>query len=196
MSEVIEHTPDEINDFLELVAKTFKQQFPVLKSSKTHCGRFTIEDLAAEAMRGPALRVALFEFSPVADSSGATDLHMSISVAIITGDSARKKQTRFQAANSLVNALGKFLPEYQFAENSFPVTDVHGRNLYSGRLRNKKVQLWEVTFKQVLRVGEYMWQPEDGVSLQSIMLGQAPNIGKDHEDDYVEIANAGEDDAS
>ncbi|MFW5499591.1 MULTISPECIES: hypothetical protein [unclassified Maridesulfovibrio] len=193
MTEVNELVPDEINDFLELVADTFKKEFSVLKSSEVHCGRFTIEDLAQEAMRGPAFRVALFEFNPVADSSGTTDLHMSISIAVITGDSARTKKTRFQAANSLVNALGKFLPEHQFAENAFPVTDVHGRNLYSGKLRSKKVQLWEVTFKQVLRVGEYMWQPEDGVTLKSIFLGQAPNIGAAHKDDYTEIISGSED---
>lgn len=193
MTEVNELVPDEINDFLELVADTFKKEFSVLKSSEVHCGRFTIEELGKEAMRGPAFRIALFGFDPKPDSSGTTDLHMSISVAILTEDNARKKQTRFQAANSLVNALGKFLPEYQFAENAFPVTDVHGRNLYSGKLRGKGVQLWEVTFKQVLRVGEYMWQPEDGVTLKSIFLGHAPKIGAAHKDDYTEILSGSED---
>ncbi len=185
----------DIGIFLNAVKDDLKSKFPKLKSCEVHCGRFTIDELGAQSLKCPLFRIALFDVATVPDSSGATDIPMSLSVVIVTADDAKGKIDRFDAANNLVNALAVHVTEREFTENSFPAEDVRGRNLYSGKIRTKRIQLWEVTWKQTIRVAGSRWT-DDETMLDELYIGQAPRIGADHKDDYVQVISSEDLDAN
>ena len=173
-----------MNDFLDAVAADLKAKFPAVKSCEVHPGQFDMKELARISAQAPAFRVAIYEFSKIAEADGGeVDYNCGLSLAIITTD--KKDLPREVAAVNLSEQLTRLLAKGQLfgCDYVFPSHSPTARNLYGGELSRKKVQMWEVKWRQTVRLGDPEWQ--DGVMPSKLYLGHAPNIGPGHEDDYM-----------
>lgn len=178
---------NSMNEFLDAVAADLKAKFPGVKSCEVHPGQFDLKELARISSQAPAFRVATYEFSKIDEADGGeVDFDCGLSLAIITTD--KKGLPREVAAVNLSEQLTRLLAKgqsfgcaYAFASHS-PTA----RNLYGGELSRLKVQMWEVKWRQTIRLGDPDWQPE-GVMPTELYVGESPNIGIGHEDDYVLI---------
>lgn len=170
------------NEFLATAANALAAQFPGVRSSKPHRGRFTLDELGAMSQAAPALRVALWEVSGVTEvSGGLKDVACRFSLAVVTGDA--KGLPREVAANNLVGALCVWLPGQTFGHDAaHGAQAVTARNLYDSGKVGSRVQLWEVTWRQTLRLGSDLWA--EGGMPSELYAGFSPEIGADHEPDY------------
>jgi len=176
-----------MNDFLDAMIDDLKAKFPAVKSCKKHPGQFDMKELAKIAVQAPALRVAVYEFFKVAEvDGGEVDFACGFSLAVITTD--KKCLPREVSAVNLSEQLSRLLAKGQTfgCDYAFPSHSVTARNLYGGELSRKKVQMWEVRFRQIVRLGDPDWQPE-GIAPTKVYVGHSPKIGDGHEEDYVLI---------
>lgn len=174
-----------LNDFLKAVASELESYFPDVKSSEVHGGQFNLRELAKFSTKSPAFRVALYEFDSTPVGGGEVDHACGLSLAVITTD--KKGLPREEGAVNLTERITQILASgerFGFS-GAFPSESVSARNLYGGELSAKGVQLWEIRWRQTVRLGE----PEqaDGVLPSELYIGFAPEIGADHEDDYLLI---------
>lgn len=179
------------NEFLATAADALATQFPGVRSSKPHRGRFTLEELSSMSQAAPALRIALWEVSGVTEVSGMKDVACRFSLAVVTGDTRGLK--REEAANNLIAGLCLWLPGQTFGyASAHGAQDIACRNLYDAGKVGGRIQLWEVTWRQTLRLGSDLWA--EGVMPSELYAGFSPKIGADHEPDY-DLVTEGDGDA-
>jgi len=173
------------NDFLHALETALQEQFPQVRSCEVHPGQFSMDDLAKVATQCPAFRVALWdvgELTPV--DGGYWDTDCRFSIAVITTEA--RNLPRHVSAVDLVNALALWLSGNDFdSPYAFPAVGVRAKNLFGG-FSGKRVQLWEVTWTQTLRLGESLWPQEAPVPLE-VYAGTSPRIGAAHEPDYEKV---------
>ncbi|MGE4298906.1 MAG: hypothetical protein AB7E47_12835 [Desulfovibrionaceae bacterium] len=186
-----------MNTFLDTVAANLAATFPGLGECVVHGGQFTVEELGTHIAKAPAMRVAMWEISQIVeDPGGERDITLRCSVAVIAkdgkvqGEDGWRKLARHEAANNLVKALCLHLVGQQWgdADHYFAPEGIRARNLYGGKTNSATVQMWEVTWSQTIRTGADLWA--EGARPEQIYGSWSPDIGAEHEADYVRIAQA------
>jgi hypothetical protein len=142
-----------------------------------------MKELARISTQAPAFRVAVYEFQNEEVDGGEVDIDCGFSLAIITTD--KRGLPREISAVNLSEQITRVLAKGQTwgCDYAYPSRKPSARNLYGGELSNKRVQMWEIKWRQIIRLGEPGWQPE-GIMPTRLYVGQAPNIGPGHEGDY------------
>lgn len=173
------------NDFLNAVETALKDSFPQVRSCEVHPGQFSVDELTKVSLQCPALRVAMWEVGELEPVDGGFwDTDCRFSVAVITTEA--RNLPRHVSAVDLVNALTLWLSGNNFdCDFAFPAEAVRAKNLFGG-FSGQRVQLWEVTWTQTLRLGESLW-PEEAPTQLEVYAGNSPKIGAAHEPEYEKV---------
>lgn len=174
-----------IYEFSQEIATHIESEIDGFASVAVYPGVFSANELKRVSARCPAARVAIHDVQqaqPV--SGGEVDVTCAVSVAVLAA--AKAGAPRERIALELVDALlvllaggSRFGCDY-----AHPPTKVSATNHFSPQVSRDGIQLWEVRWQQAIRIG----QPEDdGFALVTGYIGQAPEVGVDHVDDYTEV---------
>ena len=176
-----------IHGFLQHVAESLEMAFPAIVSSEVVPGRFSVNELKTAATATPALRLALSDIDPVSESDGGeVDYSLGLSLAVITADATALP--REEAAHNLVGEILRMIAKgatWGVGRSLLP-EKLSAQNLYDEALAQLGVQLWDIRWRQTIRLGDTDWQPE-GVMPIELYAGQSPKIGPGHESDYILI---------
>ena len=189
------------NEFLEAVAAEIKVWVPDLKTCAVHDGRFDRDGLKRFSLQTPAILVSCLGTASVTDrGDGGIEADRLWAAFVLTKD--RPGLTRGEGARNLVDALellilcgvertdgntGEIRSSNRWGLRSVGQPEqVRSQNLYGGTIDTKGVALWTVTWRQVLRIRP-LSQEEDCPIPSEVYLGQAPEIGADHEADYERV---------
>jgi phage gp37-like protein len=155
-----------------------------------HLGRFTDEELKLFMAKAPAVRVAVLGLgkpTEIPDASAA-DYPTTIGVYVVTKDGSTKF-SRDEQAIAAVEAILLLADRNRWGCGQFcrSCTPRGARNLYSDKGLRDGVALWAIELDAVVRLA-----PPDPATytMTALYLGQAPNVGQTHVDDYTLIAGA------
>ena len=146
-----------VNGYLDVLKshfeKVFKTDLNVVKSVAIHRGRFTTDELKRVSVHAPSAHIALTGTELVSPwANGFSDYRMSIAVTIITKDI--KDSPRETQAQNIISEMAARLPNTEF-DNTESITNIRGQNLYSGDVDKQGVMLWQLTFTQLVRIGQH-----------------------------------------
>jgi len=171
-----------LHNHLNAIVVDFKTLFAAA-SVETHRGRFTLSELKKLGAKLPAVRIALGNVLNVTlQADDQLEIICEFWTAIITKDV--KALPRHEAAANMVDALILHLPGNRLGSGfAFGAENVTAANLFGGDVDNTGVMMWEVRFRQKLRLGTDIFN-ETGVLPADLYLGAAPKIGTAHRPDY------------
>lgn len=187
----------------EAIKKAFQQRWPDMSNQiDIHPGRFSVEELTDMAIKAPALRFAILAMSKgKAVGTGEIDRDVKFAAFLITDD--KKGLTRAEAALNIVEDIITFLPGQTFdvpeveeghIGGLFPIEEEavgEAQNLHSKKLGRRNVSVWGIAWTQKIRFGENEFA-DSGILPSGLYVGQSPEIGSDHIDDYEHITVGGE----
>jgi hypothetical protein len=174
----------------ETIVSKIKVVCPELKDVAGHHGRFTESELEKFVTSAPAARVAILGLGyPQQISDEGVDYRVSVGVYVATRDGAQTND-RDEQAISAIERIMILADRTRWKLPFCQPCDVGGaQNLYSAQGLKDGIALWAVDLRQVVRLARLV-SPSQGQA-QALFLGQAPNIGPGHEQDYTKIGLAG-----
>jgi phage gp37-like protein len=177
-----------LNDFRNAIVTTIKDLMPELRSVETHGGVFGAGELKRFATKAPGIRVALLSVDdPKPQSGGAVQWRAKCVAYVMTKNRGGLK--RDVAALNIVTALVAHINDHRFGLTFVtPAKPVTARTLYSGELDKSGITLWAVQWFQTIELVSLA--DEDGTIPTDLYIGIAPDIGADHEEDYIHVGAA------
>ena len=190
------------NEFLAAAAAEIKLWLPGLKTCETHDGRFDLAEIRRHARKAPAVLVSCGG-TPSAENRGDEGINTTRqwNAFVLTLDAPGL--SRGEAARNLVDALELLIlvgpirtdgpTGRQRQANRWGLKGVgqpeqlRSQNLYSGAIDKTGAALWAVSWRQDLSLRP-LTQEEDCPIPSQVYLGQAPEIGRDHEGAYRKVS--------
>ncbi|MEM7269516.1 MAG: hypothetical protein AAF401_09705 [Pseudomonadota bacterium] len=169
-----------------LIADRLSAVAPQLRECAVHESRLTLEEIMADRLKTPSIRVVLLGSRPKAPLAGSYQRHeLAFAAYVITKD--QKGLARDEACLTLSQAV---MLDVQVAkwddEHVGAAENVRMESLSDSATRKKGIALRAVlwTLPVELTAGESAACPLP----QEVYLGFDPEIGAAHEDDYVQIS--------
>lgn len=119
--------------------------------AESHGGRFTLADLQRIATGAPTVRVACLGVTGVEQSGGSVSATARWGAFVLTKDQ-RQLPRDHSALLITAQILASVVENRWGLEAAELPTDLRGDNLYSGKLENKGVALWAVTWTQTIEI--------------------------------------------
>ncbi|NDV27719.1 hypothetical protein [Desulfovibrio sp. JC010] len=185
------------NSALDGMKAVFKEHFPDCKTVKKYTGRFTAKDIFTVSTRNPAILISSLGIIQRPPYSGGRLGIMRVAAFVLVTPSRDESKHRVDPGDIALNLVGRIMLMLDDEWKMQAPENVSANNM-SASCKGTNACLWAVSWEQSIELQDDnpLVEEYEGVTLRPIMLGQAPNIGADHEDDYVEIVSAGENDAS
>lgn len=176
-----------LNDFLNNICSQVSLWFPDLAACAPCGGRLDEDALKLLAGATPAVFLApaaTYRAKPA--GTGEQDIPLAVTAYVITED--RPGLPRAEAALNLVQEIIVRLENQVWGmdDQVHPPGPAAALNLYSGGIDQAGIAAWEVSWTQEIRMGDDIWKTDLPLPSE-IYLGQAPDIGTGHEDDYLLI---------
>lgn len=137
----------------DAIVSTIKTALPSLKTCETHGGRFDEGELARWGVNAPAVLVCCTNLGMPDFGTGGIQAPAAFVAYVITRN--EPGVARDVSALNIVQALNKLLVGQSWSSNDF-VTEpdaIESRNLYSTAADKKGVNLWAVTWRQTVVLG-------------------------------------------
>lgn len=184
---------DPLTTLQRSTVAAIKTRLPMLQVCAPHPSRFTPEDLDQIRTKAPAVHVALPAIrgiEPVGE--GMVKVSVKTVAVILTKDgiyeatdtTPRRKYKKEEAAAALVSSLLIAVPGFELGAGIQPCDDVAADNLTTEKISKEGVALWGMHWTNTLILQD---PEEEGETLASLFYSFAPEIGVDHEPDYVEL---------
>lgn len=183
-----------------------------------HPGRFDIDGLRQYRMRPPSVRATCLGIASARASEPGVALELRLAAAVISdegaleahGDRARRLAERiaFELARPQLQPDSQGAPRDAWGLAAFgeraldgdvprgcdigDPAEVRAANLYSGASDQRKVSIWAVTWAQAFRARPEDFDlpsgPEPPALPDTVLAGTDPEIGREHEADYEQVA--------
>lgn len=175
-----------IVELLNAIQADLKQHITGLEVCELHGGPFDLAELERFAVNTPAIYISLLGNPSLDDlNTGERDVELTLAAYVVTTD--RDGLPRFEAAINLVESLLTHIPDSRWGQGgTFGAKQVISNNFYNDSIDNLGVALWNVTWKQVIRLGESVWDAK-GTLPTELYLGLVSEVGIGHENDYSVI---------
>lgn len=140
-------------DLQQHIADHIKAKLPNLKTCEPHPGRFDANELKRISAKAPAVFVACLTIGDTEQNQGI-EAPTSWAAYIVTRTSA--SASREDQALNLAQALTLIISESDLGiPNAIEETsNINGRNLYSGAIDKTGVNMWAITWRQKISLGE------------------------------------------
>jgi hypothetical protein len=178
---------DQVQDAIIADAK---QHLPGLAQVEPYVGQFGPDGPNQGLVSAPAFFVAVLAAPPAAQQPG--DGRLSLDArwsAYCLARNARGPESRGRDAMSMATSWAlrlNDLPQWGM-EPSVSQPEIEGvQNLYSAALDKKGFALWAVTWRQVVMVGESIWDG-DGETPSEVWFGWQPET---FPEDYEQLQNS------
>lgn len=179
----------DILAFRTAIVETISAKLPDLRDCSGHGGQFTLEELRRWASQAPGVKVAVLSLTPGGGVSGGwRDYKVRCAAVVVTRDAIGlpRDQSVLVISQTLIELIYQNTwgldPDFCFAADA-----AAGKSLYSSDLDRQGVALWQVQWEQKLRLP--VRAGTDPVTPQ-LYVSMAPEIGAEHEDDYIEVGAA------
>lgn len=176
-----------LSELPDLIAAKIKPVFPELRQCDGMAGPFNVEDLKASGIKAPAVLVSMLGLRQTEILSGGVQIFAMEMVAYVVTKDAMGLPRDIAAAN-ICQGLLAMVPDKRWGEDDLGGAEkVAARSLVTRAVKKMTMSLWVVTWTQPI-----VFRGEDFAEAQSIELyvGQSPNTGEGHEDDYELIGGA------
>lgn len=154
---------------------------------EAYAGQFNPDDMGRVSFKAPALFTACLGGPKGADrGTGELPIDARWLVFIVTR-STRGRSDRHNQALTLAEKVALTVQDnrWELGGAVSAPEKLEIKNLFSGKADGKGVALYAVSWQQTVNLGESVWDGEaDGVVPDEIYIGLAPEIGKNHKDDY------------
>lgn len=166
------------------IAAELRELLPGLRQCEGMEGRFDLDELKTVTARAPAVLVARLGASMPRPLAGPHwHYHLRMAAFVVTKDTLDLR--RDLAAGAICQALLRRIPGATWGLAACgDARDVADQSLSGAALKAKGIALWAVTWTQPVVLADL---PEDVPVALELYVGQAPEIGAAHEDDYVRI---------
>ncbi len=170
----------------DAVGARIKEALPAFDVAGHH-GRFSDDELRKFGVAAPAVRVAILAMGePEGSGEGYVDYVLTIGIYVCTKDGATlgdRDGSALAAVETIV--LLSLRSSWGLRDICKPARSATAQNLYSAAGLADGLAMWAVDLRQPVRLCE---PEEDGAALERVFVGVAPNVGRDHRDDYVQVA--------
>lgn len=176
-----------LSELPDLIAAEIKLVFPDLRKCEGMAGPFNIEDLKGSSIKAPAVLVSMLGLRQSKTYSGAVQTFDMEMVAYVVTKDALGLPRDIAAAN-ICQGLLATVPDRRWGEADLGGAEkIAARSLVTRAVKKMTTSLWAVTWTQPI-----VFRGEDFADAQPIELyvGQSPDIGEGHEDDYELIGGA------
>jgi len=180
-------TPLEIQ---QAAVAAIKTALPQLATCAAYAGEFSGGDLQRASVQSPAVLVACLSCTRSGDVDCGDVDWLCRYTAYCMARSSANRLDRADSALALAWSVVPALDGLRFGLTGvLPAKVTRVDNLYAENWDKASVALWAVTWEQKARIFAAS-DPSDegGKTPEEIYLGQAPEIGAAHEDDY-ELVN-------
>lgn len=179
--------PDLLAVLPQLTAEHIHSWLPGLASAQGMVGRLDLAEVKRTGIRAPAVLVSRFGSKLFQTLAGPHHIYLTDMAAfIVTKD--QPGLDRNAAAAAISQVLMTRLPDLNLSvEGVGEVSDLAEHSLDSAETKANGVALWAITWKQRLALTGL---PEPEPISPALYVGQAPEIGAAHEDDYEQIGGA------
>ena len=179
--------PDLLAALPSTVAGAIRARLPELTVAEGAAGPFDLGELKARGLRAPGVIVSCLSASQGQTFSGDfTTFGLDMAAYVFTRDGLGLP--RDIAAATICQAILGIVPGRTWGyEETGPAERVAARSLVTRAEKNAAVSLWAVTWRQPVT---FVATPAGETVPIQLYLGQAPDIGLGHEDDYVPIGSA------
>jgi len=168
----------------DVVATQVAARIPDLAECRGIAGRFSVGELRKQSIRHPAVLIAHLGARQEQDWTGPHHgFLLDMAAFVITKD--RLGLPRDAAAANIGQVLLSMIPDNSWGESALgQARAVRLQSLVTPETRDAATSLWAVTWSQPAVVQGYTTPEPLAIELY---LGQAPEVGAEHEDDYTEI---------
>lgn len=176
-----------LSELPDLIAAEIKLVFPDLRQCEGMAGPFNLEDLKATSIKAPAVLVSMLGLRQDKTFSGAVQSYMMDMAAYVVTKDALALPRDVAAAN-ICQGLLALIPDECWGQVDLGAAEkVAARSLVTRAVKKMTTSLWAVTWSQPV-----VFRGADMTAPQAIELyvGQAPDVGADHEADYELIGGA------
>jgi hypothetical protein len=151
-----------LSDLMEAVLTEARELLPGLRQAEVYAGQFGAEGPSRGRVTAPAFFVAVLDAPPADDQPGdgrmALDARMG---AYCLTSNARGAAVRGQDAMAMAVSFARRVSEsasWGLAETVQAARLEGVQNLYSSAIDGQGFALWAVTWRQVVLIGESVWQ--------------------------------------
>lgn len=176
-----------LSELPDLIAGEVKFTFPDLRQCEGMAGPFNLEDLKASGIKAPAVLISMLGLRQAKTYSGAVQSYvMDMAAYVVTRDGLGL--ARDDAAANICQGLLALIPDRDWGEADLGSAEkVAARSLVTRAVKKTTTSLWAVTWSQPVT---FRGQDYAGPQPIELYVGQAPDIGADHEADYEQIGGA------
>ncbi len=170
-------------------ADRFRQFFPDLAECAPHEARLTIEEIRNAKIKAPAIRVVMMDIRPRKDAyaSGPAAFYDIAMAAFVITKNLRGLPREDACLNICEGVMRALIGQQLGIEDLGEAEAIHLRNLNDSLTRARGLALAAVVWTQPVMLAEAPSDP--GPLPASIYVGVDPEIGADHEDDYVLVSD-------
>lgn len=160
-------------------------QLPGLATCAAYAGEFAGTEITRASVKCPAVLVACLGVTREKEvECGQVDWRCRFAAYCLTRNAAGREQRAVSALELAEQVLAKIDKQRFGLTGVFAAKVARLDNLYAAKFDKASMAIWAVTWEQTVRLGEDEWAAE-GTRPESLYVGFAPEIGAEHEDDYV-----------
>ena len=172
----------QINQLLSAITNTIHGHLPDLEDVSTHAGRFDLTEVKRIANRLPTVKVALMEareFKSV--ETEQRDVSLRLAAFVMVSDS--RKLPKDEAAINIIETLSLLIAEQRWGvDGVLAASGIKASNLFSTQTDRQGLAIWGITWDQVMRLKENIWQPSKIIPSRLYVADDPSEYGQ--EDDY------------
>ncbi|KQI67002.1 hypothetical protein AN189_17910 [Loktanella sp. 3ANDIMAR09] len=176
-----------LQELPEAVAARLKEVLPATRTCKGITGRFNLERLKSDAIQTPAVLVSILDIKQADTAAGAFHtFDLAMAAFIVTKDALGLD--RDAAAAAMMGALATAVPDRRWGRpDCGQARNVRGQSVVTAGWQKSAASLWAVTWTQPCTFDPAVEDAPLGVDLY---VGQSPDIGADHINEYTRIGEA------
>ncbi|MDJ0827762.1 MAG: hypothetical protein QNJ16_19925 [Rhodobacter sp.] len=181
-----ETRPGLLDDLPKLATIEIGVLLPGLRQCEAMAGPFDLERLTDQGIPAPAVLVTVLRIAERITRSGPQiEFNAEMAAYVVTKD--RMGLPRDAAAAAICQAILPTVPGNRWGDDFVgPAEKVEARSLVTRNTRKAAAALWAVTWTQ-----PFVLQADPRQEIDPIVyLGQAPQIGAGHEEDYEVFGEA------
>ncbi|MCX4025048.1 hypothetical protein H0A36_23540 [Endozoicomonas sp. SM1973] len=175
----------QIYQLLSAITQTIHSHLPDLKDVSTHAGRFDLGEVKRVANYTPAVKVALmeaWEFKSI--ETEQWDVSLRLAAFVMVSDS--RKLPKDEAAINIIEALSLLIAEQRWGvEGVLAASGIKASNLFSTQTDRQGLAIWGVTWDQVMRLKENIWQPSQVIPSRLYVADDESEFGQEERYDLL-----------